>query len=195
MIKATTPSRQVSLPKITKDIKPSLSLPKLTKEDTSEVSQDCTKQIPQINWDDFVGPIPQSYWLAYTIWYVKYSYTISTYKGKNYINLTSQCVLNKDKSWVRWRNERLLEHERGHYLIGWICALEFKRRVLERNLSGLLKKTIDYEIKKIFKDTVNEYVKWERLYDEETEHFLDREKQLIWDMKICDRLEGLRKYL
>jgi len=29
---------------------------------------------------------------------------------------------------VREKLDRLLEHETGHYLIGWICAMEFKKR-------------------------------------------------------------------
>lgn len=32
------------------------------------------------------------------------------------------------KSWKKTEYEELLQHETGHYLIGCLCALEFKRR-------------------------------------------------------------------
>jgi len=35
----------------------------------------------------------------------------------------------KDKSWTTKFNNHLLNHEQGHYLIGCICALEFKKKV------------------------------------------------------------------
>lgn len=197
MIKIS-PAPKITYAKAAKETK-AIKSSKSTAPSISKKSADCDicgKLIPSINWDDFAAdPAEGSYWLAYTIWYVKYSYSITYSKGKNVINLKSECVLNKSKSWVKVKSERLLDHERGHYLIGWACALDFKRRVLATDFSNSTRVAIDTEIKRIFKETMSEYVKWEKLYDDETDHYLDRENQKYWDLMIWDKLEGLRMYL
>lgn len=155
-----------------------------------------SKKIPKIDWDDFLGvPNESSRWLAYTTWHVLYNYRILPKRGKNTVVLHVHCLLKKKKSWVKWRDECLLNHERGHYLMGWICALEFKRKVQETKFGGLSSASIEVEISRLFKVTRNEIMKLEKLYDEETKHYRDREKQKLWDEKIAQWLEELKHLL
>lgn len=38
-------------------------------------------------------------------------------------------------SWVRHESDWLLSHEQGHYLIGCLCALEFKKLAMMENFT------------------------------------------------------------
>lgn len=46
--------------------------------------------------------------------------------GKVKVDVNCKLGVN---SWVRVEDDLLLEHETGHYLIAWLCTLEFKRQV------------------------------------------------------------------
>lgn len=149
-------------------------------------------EIPTITWDDFSAePDTNSPWAAHTYWHIRYKYKISFSKDKHNIKLDVTCQL-KNNSWVKRKEDRLLAHERGHYLIGWICALEFKKRVKNAKLS---KTNHSSEVQKIFQETLDEYLKWEILYDEETDHYKNISNQQKWDRAIARKLEQLRMYL
>ena len=150
-------------------------------------------EIPHITWDDFSAiPDRNSPWAAHTYWDIRYWYRAEFTKGGQNIQMNVTCKLNSNTSWVKRREDKLLSHERGHYLIGWICALEFKKRVKETRLSPLYYAT---EIRTIFKETLDEYLQWEILYDHETDHYKNTANQLKWNIMIAKRLDQLREYL
>lgn len=57
----------------------------------------------------------------------------------------------------------------GHFYIGMICALEFKKRVSEFEFTDNYK----IEISEIFNNTINEHMDMERAYDIETLNMLN----------------------
>lgn len=75
-----------------------------------------------------------------------------------------------NKSWVRHQHSLLLDHERGHYLLGCLCALEFKKRVEDRYYT---ENTVKRDIWLIFKKTLDEFLEIEIQYDLETEHYIN----------------------
>lgn len=77
-----------------------------------------------------------------------------------------------NKSWVRYKTEYLLSHEQGHYLIGCLCALDFKKQILKKRLSF----NYSNEITQIFNNTLKHYSKMEIKYDDETNHSKHLEK-------------------
>ena len=101
-----------------------------------------TLTIKLLTWDDFKSePIPNSQWKAHTYWCVGYTFDIKMRKMKKSNNIKLEYVnivryrlsMNtwaqlSDRCWVRNKWPRLLEHETGHYIIGCLCALEFKKR-------------------------------------------------------------------
>lgn len=149
--------------------------------------------IPQLTWDDFSGkPVPNS-WLAYTTYFVRYTFKTVTTNGKTSLQaIKAWCVLNNKTSWVVWRNQELLEHEIGHYHIGWISALTFKKKVLEAKLPT---EGTAQEIARIYKETLKEFRPWQIQYDEETEHYCNKEGQARWNAKIKKLLDELKPYL
>lgn len=75
----------------------------------------------------------------------------------------------------------------GHFYIGMICALEFKKRAQEFEFSDNYKQ----EISELFNQALNEHLEMERNYDIETLNMLNTAKQKQWDLKIIKLLNQL----
>ena len=145
---------------------------------------------PKISWDDFKGqPLENSWFLAVIYWYINYDIIIKEAHPKFKVVVSAKCFMNKNKSWVKHQEyEELLEHEQGHYNIGCLCALMFEKRVKR---TQFLKETYKEEIKKIFSDTMREYCDLEKLYDHETYHMLNEEKQREWNQNLFNQLQNI----
>lgn len=145
---------------------------------------------PKISWEDFKGqPLENSWFLAVIYWYVNYDIIVKEISPKFKVEVCAKCFMNKNKSWVKHHEyEELLEHEQGHYNIGCLCALMFEKRVKK---TQFLKETYKEEIKKIFSDTMREYCEMEKLYDHETYHMLNEEKQREWNQNLFNQLQNI----
>lgn len=143
-----------------------------------------------IEWSDFSGDVdPSSKHDAYTYWMTTYSFTSPTVRGdKVRVRLTVQLFLDAI-SWVRpdRRSARLLNHERGHYRIGRICANELESVINSTDFSrGNYSKEIDTVYWKIIEKyrTINDQ------YDSDTAHYQNVEQQIFWDRKLDSLLNG-----
>jgi len=149
---------------------------------------------PKLTWADFSAqPDKNSRFHAYSYWKINYSYTYTISSEKVLVNVKTKCIFEKERSWVKpeFMTQELLEHEQGHYYIGCLCALAFKKRVKEAVLS---KTTFKSKIKEIFDQTLEEFLKLEEIYDQETCHFYNQEKQKIWDKKLDRKIQNLVFY-
>ena len=147
----------------------------------------------KLTWDDFEGPPDEKKnYDAYIYWDAKYRYNVDFKTGKMRIFVSSNCLINRKKSWVRKPSDQLLEHEAGHFLIGWICALEFKKKVFEADFSD---DNYHEEIKSLYQATLKELLEWEKVYDEVTNHYKNRKEQIRWDGLIRQRLQPLLIYI
>ena len=148
----------------------------------------------KLRWSDFWGPInEESPHKAYTYWYIRYSYSSIIKEGKVIVDLTIECHFDKKRAWVKpdYQTDELLNHEQGHYNIGCICAMEFKKRLKEAVLTPEKHKE---EIKALFDSTLKEFLEFEKRYDKETEHFRNKEKQREWDALIQQKIEDLKEF-
>lgn len=86
------------------------------------------------------------------------------------------------------QNQHLLMHEYGHYLIGCICALTFQKKI-----NYVLRQPLSFGIndwsRAIFRETLDEYLKLEKAYDDETEHRLNFAKQDEWHTMLVKTLQ------
>jgi hypothetical protein len=84
----------------------------------------------------------------------------------------------------------LLEHETGHYLIGCLCALSFKKKTNSRIFSPDYKE----EVNLLFNEILQEYTHMERLYDEETKHSRNMSEQKRWNLLLIMQLRDFEEY-
>lgn len=155
-----------------------------------EIPQEKILDFPKITWDDFKGQsLPDSWYLAQIYWYISYEFLVKP--SPNFrVEVCAKCEMNKNRSWSKTREyDELLEHEQGHYNIGFLCALAFEKRVKRTKFS---KEDYKEEIKTIFNETMKEYCKMERLYDEETYHMLNEDMQKKWNEDLKNELKKIQ---
>jgi hypothetical protein len=143
----------------------------------------------EIEWTDFVGEVdPTSHWNAYTDWVTDYRYSDpDVISGRVRVDLSVRLFLTP-KSWVRpdKKSDLLLEHERGHFNIGRLCAKQIERTI---NSSYFSLSNYRKEIDDSYWMIIGKCKEFEDLYDVETRHYNDREQQAIWNKKIADLLK------
>jgi len=151
----------------------------------------------QLTWADFKGtPDAASPYDSYTRWSVRYEYDAPE-RTPEELRLRFR-VWNRldERSWVKWNTPRehqkaeLLNHEQGHYSLGVICALSFKKAV------STYRFTSDYqaEATRLFTETMERVRALERAYDAETRHMYDRTQQRAWDAKLQQMIQELWVY-
>jgi hypothetical protein len=152
------------------------------------------KEFPTLTWEDFQAPPDHSSrFYAHTYWKISYSYSVVIKGSKACVNLNAKCLFEKNRAWVKCehKSQELLEHEQGHYYIGCLCALMFKKRI---RAASFTKANYQDEIKRIFKQTLQEYLTIEKRYDEETHHFKIRDIQEKCDKHTIRKNNELRPY-
>jgi hypothetical protein len=151
----------------------------------------------RLTWADYKGtPDAASPYDAYTYWSVRYEYDAPERSPKG-LRLRFR-VWNRlgERSWVKWNTPRehqkaeLLNHEQGHYSLGVICALSFKKS------ASTYRFTSDYqaEAARLFSETLERVRALERSYDAETRHMYDRHGQKDWDAKLEHMIDELWTY-
>ncbi|MFL6375747.1 MAG: DUF922 domain-containing protein [Pyrinomonadaceae bacterium] len=142
-----------------------------------------------IEWPDFVGEVdPTSHWNAYTDWVTMYRFSTPMVEGPLVrVRISVQLYL-RPTSWVRpdKKSDELLEHERGHFNIGRICAKEIEQAIDMRPFSP---SSYPEQIDDVYWEIIAKYKEFERQYDMDTKHYNDREQQALWNKKIAEMLK------
>ena len=137
-----------------------------------------------IEWNDFEGEIDRSSeWDAQTNWVTTYRFPAPEFRnGQAFVKVTVSVFLKPD-SWVKpdKKSDRLLEHERGHYNIGRICAKQIEATI---NSTPFSPTNYAKEINDTYLLVIGRCQEFEKLYDSETSHYRDREQQARWNDKI-----------
>lgn len=142
----------------------------------------------KLTWADFKGtPDPSSTNAALT----NSSITLSTEYSNKEIRYIVNCKFNKLLSWVRVKNDYILNHEQGHFDIA-----EAHARLLFKNLNEYKfnSKTANDDVNRIYSETMKEHVSMQKQYDLLSNHSLDTAQQVIWDKRIDSLLSSLQKF-
>ncbi len=142
-----------------------------------------------LNFDDFAGvPTLGSTSTAHTSYTVYYRYKVD--QTQNRLVFKVNVEFNNEKSWFR-RDKRspdylnkILNHEQGHYDIGFIMKNE-----VEKTLNGFkYSKNYKMEIDSLFKTIHAKYGLLEVRYDDETRHGLNSDFQNTWNKFFNDKI-------
>ena len=141
-------------------------------------------------WEDFKGTPPSiSETNAAASTRCGFDVSAESNDNKELIAVTIKNIFYCDKSWVRpdKRNRSdLLEHEQAHFDLCEVYARRLRRRVLDSNQKLDIDKAI-YEVFDAFKQR-------QKLYDKETNHSRNKEKQVEWLITIADELLELSSF-
>lgn len=142
----------------------------------------------KLSWNDYkASPNPSSDAAATTTTYLKINYHISTDSFGYIIN----SWFSRTRSWGRNKNSYILAHEQGHFDIAEIFARKLNQRMKNYTFN---RRTYDKDLDRIYKETADEKSAYQRQYDKETNHSINREKQAEWLLKIEKELEELKAW-
>jgi hypothetical protein len=145
----------------------------------------------KLKWSDFQGvsdredPVET---LTEAFTYVNISIHSKSVGGK--MSFEVKCLFIKDMSFVsgKDRSQELLQHEQIHFDLSEVYARKLRQYLSQLDSSSY--KSRRSMIQEILKE--REYD--QELYDQETSHGLNREKQLEWEKSIRMRLQQLEEY-
>lgn len=143
----------------------------------------------EIEWADFTDDVDlKSPWHAYTDWVTDYRFSAPDFDGGRVRVKISVRLFLTPRSWVRpnKKSDVLLEHERGHFNIGRICAKQIENSI---NSSYFSLSSYQKEIDDTYWMITGKCKEFEDRYDAETRHYNDREQQAAWNKTIADLLK------
>src|SRR6187401_2909837 len=155
----------------------------------SQIEEDFIKwdESRKLTWDDFkAAPRQMGSTAAMTTTHLGFSYSVAN--GK--ITYKIDCQFEKNKSWGLVKNDYILKHEQGHFDIAEIFA-----RKLNKEIKEYLSKSNKHEgMNPIYSKLMQEKRDMQTLYDEESNHSINKTKQAEWNEKIEDLLDELESY-
>jgi len=103
-----------------------------------------------------------------------------------------QAVFVKSKSNIVKTSDYILKHEQLHFDICELYARKLRKMMLETDFKKV--KNIQHEIQNMYNKVNEEYAKYERKYDEDTNHGENPAKQKVWSDDVTNQLKELDQY-
>jgi len=143
----------------------------------------------KLRWKDFIAA-PEANSNAAAASYCNIIFR--NYTTDTFVNIKVYCYFNKTQSWSRHKTEALLlKHEQGHFDIAELFARKFRKIIAGyKNDYDSLKK----DIVVLYNNINSERMKYDNLYDAETESSKNRKMQNIWNEKILNEIKQLKEF-
>ena len=111
------------------------------------------------------------------------------------LTISIQAFMDPKKSWVDPDNkdEDLLKHEQGHFDITEIYVRKFRQRLKNTEMKTKAR-ALYKQVTKMYKKISKEWLAFQRQYDKQSNHHMDRQGQVQWDQRIAYELESLEAY-
>ncbi len=137
-----------------------------------------------LQWTDFSGAVKEdSKYDAEVFAEVQYRYI---FLDKKHFKFDVFATFNKNTSWSKTakQSEGLLKHEQMHFDLAELYARKLKEELENYNYT----KNFAKEVIAIFEPIKKEYQLMQLKCDEETNHSLNKEKQLEWEAYLQNEL-------
>jgi hypothetical protein len=142
----------------------------------------------KLTWEDFKGAVDaesKNAALTSSSINIEFGYDDS---GLEY---SIKCSFNKQKSWVRIRNDEVLAHEQGHFDLAELHARKLFKAMKGYKFNA---QTVSNDVNKIYDSLMNAHHEAQNQYDTETDYSRNKVKQEEWQKKIADELKGLQQF-
>ena len=110
------------------------------------------------------------------------------------ITLTLNAYFLKNQSWRQkdFTDDFVLQHEQTHFDMAEVYTRKLRKKISETKFKDTKKAMT--EIQKMYNETFGELKAYQKTYDEETKHSVNKEAQIRWNKKIADELQSLNAY-
>lgn len=146
----------------------------------------------KLTWADFKGPIPfGAVAAATTASGISYEYSANLIHHEVKLDFTVTAFFYPNESWYKPKvcDEHILQHEQLHFDISEVFARRMRMKL--RNTS--FTENVKSEIRKIYKEILQELDELQDKYDWETNFSRNKEAQARWNAQIKEALERLPK--
>jgi predicted secreted Zn-dependent protease len=144
------------------------------------------KEGSRLNWEDFKGGPPES---AKNAALTSSRILINFHYSQNALQYAINCQFDKNRSWVRVRNEHILAHEQGHFDITEVHARKLNKAMKEYRFRPA---SVSKDVNEIYQRIVNELQEMQNTYDRETDHSRNFPQQREWEQKIKKELDDFK---
>jgi hypothetical protein len=142
----------------------------------------------KLTWADYKGkPKSGSDAAASTATFLGFEFNV----GKNGFNYKITCTFSKTKSWGLHKTDYILTHEQGHFDIAEIFARKLNKKMSEYKFD---KNSFKEDLKEIYQSLMGEKDAFQNIYDKETNHSINKEKQAEWLKKIEGLLQEYKSF-
>ncbi|HKC66950.1 MAG TPA: DUF922 domain-containing protein [Bacteroidia bacterium] len=144
----------------------------------------------KLQWADFTGK-PAGSLKALTSSSINFETKKADAGG---ITLLINTYFIKDKSWRQkdFTDDFVLQHEQTHFDITEVYARKLRKKLSEAKYTDI-KKAMP-EIQKTYNEIFSESRAYQKKYDEETNHSINKDVQIKWNKKVADELQSLNAY-
>ncbi|OQP67775.1 DUF922 domain-containing protein [Niastella populi] len=142
----------------------------------------------KLSWSDFTGsPDPRSTNAALTSSNINIEFGYDE-EGFQY---SIKCSFDKNRSWVRIKNNEVLAHEQGHFDIAEIYARKLNKLMKAYRFNA---KTAGTDINQLYENAMKQHRLVQQQYDQETDYSRNKSKQQEWLKKIEADLKSLELF-
>ena len=142
----------------------------------------------KLTWADYKGKVQTGTdAAASTATYLGIEYNFT----RNGFDYKITCSFSKTRSWGLHKTDYILNHEQGHFDIAEIFARKLNKQMGEYVFN---KNTFKDDLKAIYTTLTAEKDAFQNQYDEETNHSINKEKQVEWLKKIDGLLKELTAF-
>jgi archaellin len=136
------------------------------------------KPSARLTWEDFKATPDygsENVALTNTSIQLEYGY------DKNSLEFTVKCRFDKTKSWVKIKNDDVLQHEQLHFDIAELYARKLRRQLRDYKFNAA---TVAEDVNNIYMKIMEEHHSMQQLYDAETDHSRLEERQAEWVKRV-----------
>ena len=154
-------------------------------------AQDIRFEDIPLQWSDFKSA--KSFGSRHAMAHVSYALEYQMHSKENILDYTTNFRILPLKSWVDHEKlrkqspenqERLLNHERGHLVIGLIYYQELQSAFQEEDFQGNVKR----QMRKVFNRIYRKMRRFNKRYDKKTEHGVSAAAQRVWQKRLLKTL-------
>lgn len=150
----------------------------------------------RINWSDFQGTPPKfSYYEANTNAGISFTWKFENYSKKTKLIYTIENIFYPKLSWVysTSKSDILLNHEQLHFDISELHARKLRKIISNVDSTKLNKTFLSYS-KMIHGQIMKVNREMQNAYDAETNHGLNEEAELRWQLFIKEELSKFEEF-
>lgn len=141
----------------------------------------------KLTWKDFNEKKGSK--LAYSAVAIKLNPIVSNTRK---IKIEVYAYFDKSISRTGIYDNKVLEHEQLHFLIGELFARKLRKKIRQYDKSKFFKDRNEFSL--LYRANYKEYLAYQKLYDKETVHSVKKEAQKRWEVKIRKELNDFRGY-